>query len=41
MSETVAPPDTLLEVRGLRVLYEVRGVSAPAVDGVSFSLRAG
>src|SRR3712207_3353215 len=41
MSEAVAPPGNLLEVRDLRVLYEVRGVRAPAVDGVDFSLRAG
>ena len=41
MSETVAPPKTLLEVRDLRVLYEVRGVKAPAVDGVDLSLRPG
>jgi peptide/nickel transport system ATP-binding protein len=41
LSETVAPPGTLLEVRNLRVLYEVRGVKAPAVDGVDLSLRAG
>src|SRR3712207_3385826 len=32
---------TLLEVRNLRVLYEVRGVKAPAVDGVDLTLRAG
>src|SRR3712207_7585543 len=31
----------LLEVRNLRVLYEVRGVKAPAVDGVDLTLRAG
>src|SRR3712207_2896789 len=31
---------TLLEVRNLRVLYEVRGVKAPAVDGVDLTLRA-
>ena len=41
MSETVAPPGTLLEMKNLRVLYEVRGVKAPAVDGVDLSLRAG
>jgi peptide/nickel transport system ATP-binding protein len=41
LSETVAPPGTLLEVRDLRVLYEVRGVKAPAVDGVDLFLRAG
>ena len=41
MSETVAPPGTLLEVRNLRVLYEVRGAKAPAVDGVDLFLRAG
>jgi peptide/nickel transport system ATP-binding protein len=41
MSETVAPPGTLLEVKNLRVLYEVRGVKAPAVDGVDLSLRPG
>jgi peptide/nickel transport system ATP-binding protein len=32
---------TLLEIKNLRVLYEVRGVRAPAVDGVDLSLRAG
>jgi peptide/nickel transport system ATP-binding protein len=31
----------LLEVRNLRVLYEVRGVKTPAVDGVNLKLRAG
>jgi peptide/nickel transport system ATP-binding protein len=41
MSETVAPPGTLLEIKNLRVLYEVRGVKAPAVDGVDLTLRAG
>jgi peptide/nickel transport system ATP-binding protein len=41
LSETAAPPGTLLEVKNLRVLYEVRGVRAPAVDGVDLSLRAG
>ena len=38
MNEVVA---TLLEIKNLRVLYEVRGVKAPAVDGVDLSLRAG
>jgi peptide/nickel transport system ATP-binding protein len=38
MTETGA---NLLEVRDLRVLYEVRGVQAPAVDGVDLTLRAG
>jgi peptide/nickel transport system ATP-binding protein len=32
---------TLLEVKDLRVLYEVRGTKAPAVDGVDLSLTAG
>jgi peptide/nickel transport system ATP-binding protein len=32
---------TLLEIQNLRVLYEVRGVKAPAVDGVDLALRAG
>src|SRR5215213_10477296 len=32
---------TLLEVRDLHVLYEVRGTKGPAVDGVNLSLRAG
>src|ERR671914_1443044 len=32
---------TLLEIKNLRVLYEVRGVKAPAVDGVNLSLGAG
>jgi peptide/nickel transport system ATP-binding protein len=32
---------TLLEIDNLRVLYEVRGVRAPAVDGVDLTLRAG
>jgi peptide/nickel transport system ATP-binding protein len=41
MSETVAPPGTLLEVENLRVLYEVRGAKAPAVDGVDLTLGAG
>src|ERR671916_509070 len=31
----------LLEIMDLRVLYEVRGVKAPAVDGVDLSLRTG
>jgi peptide/nickel transport system ATP-binding protein len=31
----------LLEIKNLRVLYEVRGVQAPAVDGVDLTLRAG
>jgi peptide/nickel transport system ATP-binding protein len=31
----------LLEIENLRVLYEVRGVKAPAVDGVDLSLGAG
>src|SRR3712207_8573180 len=31
----------LLEVKNLRVLYEVRGTKAPAVDGVDLSLRPG
>jgi peptide/nickel transport system ATP-binding protein len=41
LSETVAPPETLLDVKNLRVFYEVRGQKAPAVDGVDLSLRAG
>ncbi|MGH3145038.1 MAG: ABC transporter ATP-binding protein [Rubrobacter sp.] len=41
MSETTAPTGTVLEVDNLRVLYEVRGVKAPAVDGVNLSLEAG
>jgi peptide/nickel transport system ATP-binding protein len=41
LSETAAPPGTLLEVKNLRILYEVRGVKAPAVDGVDLSLRPG
>ena len=41
MSETLTPTGTLLEVKDLRVLYEVRGVKAPAVDGVDLSLRPG
>src|ERR687890_834044 len=32
---------SLLEIENLRVLYEVRGAKAPAVDGVDLSLRAG
>jgi peptide/nickel transport system ATP-binding protein len=32
---------TLLEIKDLRVLYEVRGTKAPAVDGVDLSLGAG
>src|ERR687898_261682 len=32
---------TLLEIKNLRILYEVRGVKAPAVDGVDMSLGAG
>src|SRR5919206_151000 len=32
---------TLLEIKNLRVLYEVRGTKAPAVDGVDLALRAG
>jgi len=31
----------LLEIQDLRVLYEVRGAKAPAVDGVDLSLGAG
>jgi ABC-type glutathione transport system ATPase component len=31
----------LLEIESLRVFYEVRGVKAPAVDGVDLSLGAG
>src|SRR5918994_7374869 len=38
MNEVVA---TLLEIKNLRVLYEVRGIKAPAVDGVDLTLRAG
>ncbi len=41
MSENAAPTGTLLEVKDLRVLYEVRGAKAPAVDGVTLSLRPG
>jgi peptide/nickel transport system ATP-binding protein len=41
MSETTAPAGTLLEIRNLRVLYEVRGAKAPAVDGVDLTLRPG
>ena len=41
MTETAKPTETLLEVRNLRVLYEVRGVKVPAVDGVNLSLRPG
>src|ERR687895_460583 len=33
--------ENLLEINDLRVLYEVRGVKAPAVDGVDLSLEAG
>src|SRR5918998_3126661 len=33
--------ENLLEINDLRVLYEVRGVKAPAVDGVDLSLFAG
>src|ERR687890_2513097 len=33
--------DNLLETKDLRVLYEVRGKKAPAVDGVNLSLRPG
>jgi ABC-type oligopeptide transport system ATPase subunit len=33
--------ETLLEIGNLRVLYEVRGKKAPAVDGVDLSLGAG
>jgi peptide/nickel transport system ATP-binding protein len=32
---------SLLDVENLRVLYEVRGKQAPAVDGVTLSLEAG
>jgi len=32
---------TLLEIKNLRVFYEVRGVKAPAVDGVDLLLRTG
>jgi peptide/nickel transport system ATP-binding protein len=41
MSETAAPTGTLLEIKNLRVLYEVRDMKAPAVDGVDLSLGAG
>ncbi len=41
MSETAAHTGTLLEVKDLRVLYEIRGTKAPAVDGVNLSLRPG
>jgi peptide/nickel transport system ATP-binding protein len=41
MSGTATPTGTLLEIQNLRVLYEVRGVKAPAVDGVDLALRAG
>ncbi len=42
MSEAARPGNgDLLDVRDLRVLYEVRGAKAPAVDGVDLSLRAG
>ncbi|HEX5848862.1 MAG TPA: ATP-binding cassette domain-containing protein, partial [Rubrobacter sp.] len=41
MTETAAPTGTLLEVKNLRVLYEVRGTKAPAVDGVNLSLQPG
>src|SRR5215212_1197552 len=41
MSETLTPTGTLLEIKDLRVLYEVRGVRAPAVAGVDLTLRAG
>jgi peptide/nickel transport system ATP-binding protein len=41
LRETVAPTGILLEVKNLRVLYEVRGVKAPAVDGVDLSLGPG
>ena len=33
--------DALLEIRDLRVLYEVRGVKGPAVDGVDLVLKPG
>ena len=33
--------EPLLQIEDLRVLYEVRGQTAPAVDGVSFSLDEG
>src|SRR5215203_6641015 len=32
---------TLLEIKNLRVSYEVRGTKAPAVDGVDLTLQAG
>jgi peptide/nickel transport system ATP-binding protein len=35
------PGATLLDIKDLRVLYEVRGVKAPAVDGVDLTLQAG
>ena len=41
MSVTTTPTGTLLEIENLRVLYEVRGAKAPAVDGVNLSLRPG
>ena len=33
--------ETLLDIENLRVLYEVRGKKAPAVDGINLSLGAG
>jgi peptide/nickel transport system ATP-binding protein len=33
--------DALLQIEDVRILYEVRGESAPAVDGVSLSLQPG
>ena len=41
MSVTTTPTGTLLEIENLRVLYDVRGAKAPAVDGVNLSLRPG
>ena len=41
MSETATPSEPCWRVKDLRVLYEVRGAKAPAVDGVTLSLRPG
>jgi peptide/nickel transport system ATP-binding protein len=40
-ADIVAPATVLLELRDLRVFYEIGGSKAPAVDGVDLTLTAG
>ena len=41
VARDVVGAERLLEVRGLRVVYEARGAKAPAVDGVDLTLHRG